>query len=693
MKNKLLKLSLLFLSICCFLVLFPQIAKADDDILVNQIMITQKPTKLAYSKGESLDLSGMVVTGFGNDGTSNVITNYNVSGFDTNMIGLQTITISYQNATAIFNVTVNPAKVTNVKALVHSTTELTIGWDFDPDVTSYQVYSIDDTTGTYSLAATTISNCVSFQYTPGTVHKYQICAIKEIEGTKYIGAFSDEFIGATNPEQVTNLSILRTTQNSVELSWNSAIGAGGYRVYYYDSKKSKYIFCMETTNTTAQVIGLNSGKAYKFKVYAYAYSKTYLGKGSSAVKTSTNPAAAILHCKAGDQKIRLTWTKVTGATSYDIYMGNEINGYTLIGSNEGNTNCTYIATGLTIGTTYSFYEVTHRKYNGTLYDSIQSYKQEVTVEAIQDTSTDAKYFKSLIDFKKSAAFTNITYFKKNVDFSKSVAIPGLITTNVGGFVSTKMCPQGITFAEKYMLLSAYDMAAEENSVIYVMDKTTGKLIKTLILPYKYHVGGIAFDGSNVWITLGTKVSSIAFSEILNALNTNQSYADIKIDTTTKLGFTASYITYNKDKLWIGSYDELHSTYMYSYSITNAAATPVISKCDTVVMPTRVQGIAFTEDGHLVLSRSCQKYKGLRGYMHRIDVYKPDFKENSYTKQSLGKLVNYVYTPSMNEGIALCNSYLYVNFESGSFSDASYKMDHICAFKLSSIINIAKPETI
>lgn len=693
MKNKLLKLSILIFSICYLFVLFPHIAKADDSILVNQIQITQKPTKLAYSKGESLDLSGMVVTGYGNDGTSNVITNYNVSGFDTNKIGLQTITISYQNATAIFNVTVNPAKVMNVKALVHSTSELTIGWDSDPDVTSYQVYSIDDTTGTYSLAATTISNCVSFQYAPGTVHKYQICAIKEIDGTKYNGAFSDEFIGATNPEQVTNLAVMRTTQNSVELSWNSALGAGGYRIYYYDSNTSKYIFCMETTNTTAQVIGLNSGTAYKFKVNAYVYNKAYLGKGSSAVKTSTNPAAAILHCKAGDQKIRLTWTKVTGASSYDIYMGDEINGYTLLGTNEGGTNCTYIATGLTIGSTYTFYEVTHRKYNGTLYDSIQSYKQEVTVKAIQDTSTDAKYFKSLTDLKKSAAFTNITYFKKNVDFSKSVAIPGLITTNVGGFVSTKMCPQGITFAENYMLLSAYDMAAEENSVIYVMDKTTGKLIKTLILPYKYHVGGICYDGANIWITTGTKVTSVPFSEIQKALETQGSYADITIGTSTKIGFTASYITYYKDKLWVGSYDELKSTYMYGYKINSTADQEVLTKSDTVVMPTRVQGVSFTEDGYLILSRSCQLFKGLRGYTHRIDVYKPDFKENSYTKQTLGKLINYVYTPSMNEGIALCDSYIYVNFESGAFENASYKMDHICAFKLSSIINIAKPEII
>lgn len=693
MKKNLRKLSILILGTCFYFMLFPHFAYADDILMVNQIMITQKPTKLAYSKGESFDLSGMIVTGYGIDGTGNVITNYNISGFDSNKIGLQTITVSYQNHTAIFNVTVNPAKVTNVKALVHSTTELTIGWDADPDVTSYQVYSIDEISGTYSLAATTTNNYVSFQYAPGTVHKYKICAIKESEGSKYIGAFSDEFIGATNPEQVTNLTVLNTAQSAVTLSWNGALGAEGYRIYYYDSKKSKYVFYMETKTTSVQVTGLNSGTAYKFKVNAYAASKTYLGKGSSPVKTSTNPEAAMLHCKAGDQKIRLTWTKVTGATSYDIYMGNEVNGYTLVGTNNGNTNCTFIVNDLPVGTTYTFYEVTRRSYNGTVYDSIPSEKHEVTVEAIQETSTNAKYFNSLVNFKKSSAYTKLAFFKENVNYSKSFPIPGLITTNIGGFVSKSMCPQGIIFVGKYMLLTAYDMAAEENSVIFVMDKNNKTLIKTLILPNKNHVGGICYDGTNIWLTLGTKVGSIKFSEIENALNTIGSYADIKIDTTTKLGITASYITYYKDKLWIGSYNELQSTYMYSYSITNVDGDPTITKTDTVVMPTKVQGIAFTEDGYFILSRSCQKYKGLRGYMRQIDVYKPVFKKNSNTKQSLGKLINSVSMPSMNEGIALCGTYLYVNFESSVFDDATYKMDHVCAFKLSSIIKITKPELV
>lgn len=44
----------------------------EPEITVTGISVTTKPTKLAYTEGESLDLTGMVVTAFGTDGTQGV---------------------------------------------------------------------------------------------------------------------------------------------------------------------------------------------------------------------------------------------------------------------------------------------------------------------------------------------------------------------------------------------------------------------------------------------------------------------------------------------------------------------------------------------------------------------------------------------------------------------------------------------
>ena len=74
---------------------------------ITSIAINSKPIKLTYIEGESLDLSGMVVTAYYDNGTSNAVTNYTVSDFSS-MVGMQKVTISYEEMTASFNVQVKP---------------------------------------------------------------------------------------------------------------------------------------------------------------------------------------------------------------------------------------------------------------------------------------------------------------------------------------------------------------------------------------------------------------------------------------------------------------------------------------------------------------------------------------------------------------------------------------------------------
>jgi hypothetical protein len=376
---------------------------------------------------------------------------------------------------------------------------------------------------------------------------------------------------------------------------------------------------------------------------------------------------------------------VNGATSYDIYIGDEINGFTLLTSIVANSGNTYTAEGLTNDMVYTFYAVARRVYNGVNYDSQSSDMLVVTLKVAENTSTEGKIFATEADLLSSWAYQKIAFFKKYADYSKSYAIPGLITTNVGGFSSTRMCPQGLAFAEDYLLMTAYDIASEENSVIYVMDKTTKELLITLILPSKPHVGGITYDGVNVWITNGSRVSSISFSEIDAAAQIREPYYYINYKSTCVLGIVTSYVTYYDNKLWVGSYNELQSTYMYSYVISDKDIAPALTKAETIDMPTRVQGVAFTSKGTMILSRSCQLYKGLRGYMRQLDTYKPAFSIAVDGIIPIGNLINSVSMPSMNEGIAIDGDYLYVTFESGAFDASSYKMDRICAFNLTAVV--------
>ena len=49
-------------------------------------------------------------------------------------------------------------------------------------------------------------------------------------------------------------------------------------------------------------------------------------------------------------------------------------------------------------------------------------------------------------------------------------------------------------------MTAYDAGKKYPSVIYAINPVNKKLVSTILLPNKYHVGGIAFDGERIWLT-------------------------------------------------------------------------------------------------------------------------------------------------------------------------------------------------
>jgi fibronectin type 3 domain-containing protein len=685
MKKKILTLMILFLMTSCISgLLFPGTAKAEETTVLNQIRITRYPTKLTYAKGESLNFSDMLVEGYYMDGTSKMITDYKIDGFDSNRIGVQTVYINYQNYMTSLNVTVIPSKVSNFTVTNVSTTSFTLTWDAIQDVTRYEIYGINPITGIYGLITSTYYNYYSFNYPPGTTHDFQVCAVYSSGGMEYKGELSDPFTAATAPDMVTGLTVTGATTTYVDLSWNAVANATGYLVYRAVAGSTDFTYIGETKSNFYSDSKVSSGTGYQYKVSAFLYNKTFSGALSNMVDISTYPKEVLLNYKAGDQKVRLNWTKINGASSYDIYIGDEVNGFTLL-TNLPVDSTGYIAEGLVNGTTYSFYAIARRTYNGVAYDSEVVSTVSATPVVVKDTSTAGKYFSNEAAFKKAVAYKEIEFFRTNVKYSKSFVIPGLVTTNIGGFASVSMCPQGITFTKDYLLMTAYDMKSEENSVIYVMDKSTKKLLTTLILPSKTHAGGIAYDGTNVWIPTGTRVSSIPFDEIEMAVLGGEPYSYINYNTTSQVDLTVSYMTYYDDMLWLGTYNELQTTKMYSYSIDDIESEPSLMQQYTVTMPTRVQGMAFTSKGNLILSRSCQLYKGLRGYMRQLDLYLPDFSAISDDGIiPLGESLKTMEMPSMNEDIAIDGDYLYVNFESGAFANASYQMDRISAFKLSTI---------
>lgn len=687
MKKPLLRLLVILSFLFCISGMISQkSASASQLDVLSHILITKLPSKTTYSKGENLNLSDMVVKGFYLDGTSKDITDFEVLGYDKNLLGDQTINIKYDIHYASFQITVMPAKITNLKVSGYTTSAFTLTWKALPGISSYDIYVQSDYSGTYNYLTSSQSNSITFQHSSGTSRSYKIRAVEYVNGFVHYGELSDAIEAATSPGKVTGFKVQETASTSVTLAWDWVYGATGYLIYRSPSDSNNFKLIGKSDYLTYTDNSAKSSTSYQYKVCAYTLNDSFQGEYSSVIVTSTLPSKMSLKMKVGDEKVRISWNKITGATAYDLYISEDRKSYTLLTSINNADTLSYTVEGLTNQKTYYIYGVAKKVVNKVEYNGPASSIAVVKPQK-KETSTKAKYFSNFAKFRNSWAYTNFPFFRNNVNFDKSIIIPGLITANVGGFSSTNMCPQGITFANHYILITAYDIAGEENSVIYVMDKDTNALLTTLVLPSKTHAGGIAFDETNVWVPTGTRLSSIPFTQIETAANSGKPYAYVQYNTTIKLSITASFLTYHEEKLWVGTYNELSSTTMYSYTIKNKDTKPELAVKDSMLMPNRTQGIAFTREGYLIISRSCQTNAGMRGYMHQIDVYKPDLSKGGTL--SLGKLINTVEMPSMNEEIMVDENYLYVNYESAAFRKSTYKMDRITAIDLFAVLGIKK----
>ena len=141
-------------------------------------------------------------------------------------------------------------------------------------------------------------------------------------------------------------------------------GADGYRVYQYNSKTGKYKTVKTLTGTSYTVKNLKAGTSYKFAVKAYTKDgdETLWAASSKTITTATKPVTPIVKATAGSGKVTLSWSKVSGATGYVIYMQNTSGDYEKLGSTKSTS---YTKKSLKKGKTYKFRVKAYKKVGDT----------------------------------------------------------------------------------------------------------------------------------------------------------------------------------------------------------------------------------------------------------------------------------------------------------------------------------------
>ena len=115
--------------------------------------------KTVYVQGEWLDVSGGELKLCYNDGSYKTVTLYTdmVSGFDSSVIGTQTLTVTYEGETTTFEVTVNAKAISYIRMKTLPKTEYFVGESLDVTGGELTLWYNDNTFETVALTADMVS--------------------------------------------------------------------------------------------------------------------------------------------------------------------------------------------------------------------------------------------------------------------------------------------------------------------------------------------------------------------------------------------------------------------------------------------------------------------------------------------------------------------------------------------------------
>jgi len=180
-------------------------------------------------------------------------------------------------------------------------------------------------------------------------------------GADYVDGIDPSSCGTCNPPGAATGLTITGTCGSIGLSWTAGSGASGHNVYRKEGT------CGGTytqiagglTGTTYTDSAVTDGSTYAYVVRAYAGDTSCVSGDSncqSATVTGAPSAPAAPTVTDDCTGLVVSWTGVTGATSYNVYRrsgGCGNNGWTQVRTGETATGWT--DEGAALGTTYGYY--------------------------------------------------------------------------------------------------------------------------------------------------------------------------------------------------------------------------------------------------------------------------------------------------------------------------------------------------
>jgi len=218
------------------------------------------------------------------------------------------------------------------------------------------------------------------------------------------------------------------------------------------------------------------------------------------------------------------------------------------------------------------------------------------------------------------------------------------------------CPQGLCLTDEYIFISAYSDVQGKLGKIKVFNKTSGELLLTLGMDARSHLGGIAFDGTYIWVCNSSKMAleKIPYSFVRHMILENKGgFVDVRnlMEIYPVRNIPSTVSTYH-GQLWVATHSIWTKGTMTGYLYNESSDE--LRAIGSFYVPQKVQGVAFSEMGEVYLSTSYGRRKNsfIKKYISINDMSK-----------NVKEYQDIIELPPCSEGIAYENGKLYVVFES------------------------------
>lgn len=203
----------------------------------------------------------------------------------------------------------------------YTSNSLTLKWGAVKNAQAYQILQYKN--NKWVTVTSVKSGTTSYKVTglkTATKYQYAVRAAVKEDGKWKFGNYKSvtQYTGLAKPK---TFKVTASTASAVKIAWTKVANAKGYEVFQYVD--GKWVKKGTTKNTSATFSKLASGTKYYFKVRAVTTvgGKNLYGDSTAYLTAVTLPGQVknVKLVKRSTNSIAFSWSKVKGATSYQIF--------------------------------------------------------------------------------------------------------------------------------------------------------------------------------------------------------------------------------------------------------------------------------------------------------------------------------------------------------------------------------------